>query len=323
MAGRRVLVAASGGLDSTSLVHALHARSRELELELAIGHVNHGLRGDEAEADEAFVVDLGQRLGIPVFCRRIDPRDARLRKSSRERPTLQEACRTLRYQALEEMAAEAQGDRVATAHTLDDQAETVLLRILRGTGPEGLAGIPGRSPDGRLVRPLLSLSRAEILAYAEQRGFDWREDTSNERTEYARNRLRRQWLPGLSQAFNPQLLRSLAQLAEGQRRELEWIEAAVEREAGRLWTDDGEFLRIETKDWEAIPAALARRLVRRALIRCGIGREVTRRHLDRVDAFLRSGRNGAELELPCGVRLLRSGACCRLGPIRVDAAPAC
>jgi tRNA(Ile)-lysidine synthase len=315
LAGRRVLVAVSGGLDSTALLHLLHAQAGRHRLVLSVGHVNHGLRGAESDADEAAVHALSARLGLPVRSLRADPRPRREGGPSRARPTLQEAAREARYAGLRQLAAEHGAERIATAHTADDQAETVLLRLLRGSGPDGLGGIPERSPDGVIVRPLLAVSRAELTAFAAERGLDWREDASNAKAEYARNRLRLRWLPGLAEEFNPRLLRALAGLAEAQRRDAEWIASQVEREAAsRFSTEDG-WLRIDAKDWQALPEALARRVARAALARCGAGREVSRVHLARMLAFLRTARTGKQLELPGGLRLVRERVGFRLGPL--------
>ena len=312
--GRAVLVAVSGGIDSVTLLVTLHELAEELDLKLLIGHVNHGLRGADSEADQAFVEALGARLGLPVEVARVEPVRARQGHSSRDRPTIQEAARALRYAALQEIRERRGADHLATAHTADDQAETVLLRLLRGTGPDGLAGIPERSPDGRIVRPLLGVSRAQIEHFAGERRLSWREDASNAQLDYARNRLRLRWFPGLAREFNPQLLRAIGNLAEAQRRDSEWIGARVEQEAARRFVVQGEWLVIDAKDWAALPEALSRRLAREALERCGAGRLASRVHLARMDAFLRSGRTGSAIELPGGLRLHRDRGSCRLGP---------
>ncbi len=315
LTGQSVLVAASAGLDSNALVHALLEITREKCLKVSLGHVNHGLRGDESEADQQAVFELADRLGVPAFSRRVEPEQLRVGRSSRERPTLQEAARTLRYRALREMAVEAGCRHIATAHNMNDQAETVLLRVFRGSGPDGLGGIPERSSDGVVVRPLLRVSRTEIEAYAAERGFSWREDRSNRSVAYARNRLRLRWLPGLAGDFNEQLLMAVGNLAEAQRRDSEWIGMLVEREAAARFTLEGGWLRTRAEGWDALPEGLARRLARWGLRRCGGERDATRVHLERMLGFLRTARPGTRLELPGGTRLERDRNGFRLGPI--------
>jgi tRNA(Ile)-lysidine synthase len=317
LSGRAVAVACSGGVDSVVLTHALVALADRFALRLSIAHVNHDLRGDESDGDEAFVRDLASALGVPFAAERVDPR-ARVRAapSSRARPTLQEAARRLRADALRRLATSLGADRVATAHTADDQAETVLLRLLRGSGPAGLGGIPEASPDGRIARPLLAVSRAGVLAYAQLHALGWREDPSNANDHYARSRMRHAWLPGLSRDFNPRLLRAIGDLAEAQRRESEWTFALVESEASRrfAWHEAGH-LCIDDKGWDAetTPDALARRLARLALHRLGAGREVTRAHIDRIVRFLRSARPGRSIELPMQLVLTRDVRGFRIG----------
>jgi tRNA(Ile)-lysidine synthase len=317
--GHTVLVAASAGLDSTVLADALATTAgcardaRFPALRVAIGHVHHGLRGAEADGDQEAVADLAARLGVPFAAERVDPRALEEGRSSRARPTLQEAARTLRYAALDRIAEQLGADRIATAHHADDQAETVLLRLFRGTGPDGLAGIPERSPDGRIVRPLLRVSRAEIEVYAHNRGLEWREDASNASPDYTRNRLRK-WLPRLAEDFNPRLLRAIADLAEAQRRDSEWIRAAVERETRARFASEGPWLRIDVKDWDALPDALVRRIAREALVRVGGARYVERVHLARMERFLGSALPGRHIELPGGISLVRDRSGFRLGP---------
>jgi tRNA(Ile)-lysidine synthase len=303
--GRRLLVAASAGVDSTVLAHGVHAVREELALGLVLGHVQHGLRGAEADADEAFVRSLGAALGAPVGVRRVAPRRLREGVASRQRPTLQEAARSLRRAALSELAGELGADIVATAHTLDDQAETVLLRLLRGSGPSGMGGIPERSLDGRVVRPLLGVSRAEVERFAHERGLVWREDASNRDRSYSRARLRREWLPGLGEAFNPRWLRAIGDLAEAQRRESEWIEELVTREANVRLARLGTGWRLDCTGLAALPEALVRRLLRRWLHEAGAGRDVSRRHLERMRVFLVRAETGKRLELPGGLSLER------------------
>jgi tRNA(Ile)-lysidine synthase len=312
--GRAIVVACSGGVDSVVLAHALH----DLGVPVSLAHVHHGLRGESADADEAFVAELAKRLELPFAHRRVDPR-ARIEAapSSRVRPTVQEAARRLRAEALRDAACELGADHVALAHNADDQAETVLLRLLRGTGPEGLGGIAECSPDGFFVRPMLGVARREILAHAGRQGIEWREDPSNADRRYARARLRHEWLPGLARDFNPRLLRAIGDLAEAQRRESEWISLRVEQEASRRFAQDATSgaLRIGAQGWgvDVMPDAIARRLARHALHQMGAARDVTRAHLERVVRFWREGRLGRRLELPDGLVLVRDARGFSLG----------
>lgn len=311
-----ILVAVSGGIDSTVLLHALQEIARSNGLKLSVAHVNHGLRGLDSDTDEQAVRALAAALGLRVASRRVDPERLRRDVSSRARPTPQEAARTARYAALCEMATSAGCAVVATAHTADDQAETVLLRMLRGSGPDGLAGIPERSDRGGVtaVRPMLRVSRSEVERFAAERGLVWREDRTNASDRYARNRLRHHWLPGLAKDFNPRLLRAIGDLAEAQRRDAEWIETLVTREARARFSLESGFWRIRGDDWDALPSALARRLARWGLRECGVGRDASRVHLERMLRFLRSGRRGSVIELPGGVLLERDADGFRLGP---------
>lgn len=326
--GRSVVVAVSGGVDSVVLAHALAGLARTCRLRVAVAHVHHGLRGAEADADQRFVEALAAKLGLPCLVARVDPRAARRGGTSRTRPTLQEAARALRYEALQRLADQASADVIATAHHADDQAETVLLRLFRGCGPDGLGGIAERSHDGRVVRPLLAVSRAEIERHARAHGLEWREDPSNRCADYARSRLRTRWIPGLADDFNPRLLQRIADLAEAQRRESEWIAAEVQRRVRSLrrevesapargratWSREG---------WAELPDALARRVVRALFIEAGLARDVSRRHLDRVVAFLRAGRTGTVIELPGSVQMRCQRDGFRLQRCGVRGDPAC
>ena len=304
--GRHVLVAVSGGLDSVCLFHLLVALESSWQLELSVAHVDHGLRGEAAKADARFVGDLATGLGYRFACEQVEPRALREGGSSRARPTLQEAARTLRYAALRGMASKLGADVIATAHTADDQAETVLLRLLRGCGPDGLGGIPERSQDGRVVRPVLAVTREALEGYAAERGVRFREDASNAGDDYARNRLRHHWIPQLSSNFNPRLLRTLGNLAEASRRDAEWIDEQVMAEFERRVRFADEWIELDRAGWAELPEPLARRVVKRLFERAGAGREQSRSHLLRVLAFLRRGEPaavGSVLELPLGLRL--------------------
>jgi tRNA(Ile)-lysidine synthase len=335
LGGQHVLIAVSGGVDSTVLLEGMHRVASAEGLKLSVAHINHGLRGEESDGDERFVSLRAAEMGLRFSSARVDPRSLREGGTKRARPTLQEAARTCRYRALETIAEEHAADCIATAHTLDDQAETVLMRLLRGASPSALGGIPERSREGGVVRPLLAASRAEIEAFARSEGLDWREDSSNASDAYTRNRLRRHWIPGLAEEFNPQLLRAVARLAESQRRDSEWIDELVELKAGELWGikdhDDaegrmsGRGLELVEEGWAELPEALALRLAARAMRELGAGRDISRVHLVRLWRFLAAENlyTGAELELPGGLRLIKARGVFRMGRVEVDAKGSC
>lgn len=205
-AGKGV-VGVSGGADSVALLRALLAAGREV----AVVHVHHGLRGEEADADEAFVRTLCERLGVPYECRRVEvPQSA----------GVEVAGRRARYAALAEAAERHGASWVATAHTADDQAETILHRLIRGAGLTGLRGMPAERPlplpaGGKvsLVRPLLTVRRQQVCAYLRQLGQEFREDSSNRDPRFTRNRIRNVLLP-LLESFNPRVVEALHRLGE-------------------------------------------------------------------------------------------------------------
>lgn len=235
--GTRLAVGLSGGADSVALVCALVARSAELGLVLHAAHLHHGLRGEEADGDLAFARDLAARLGLPFHEGRVDTAAAAERdaKSGKPRETIEEAARRLRYAWFRELMAKELLNGVVTAHTLDDQAETVLAKFLRGAWTEGLAGIAPKleSPEGMILRPLLGTTRAEIEAYLGELGQSWREDSSNRQVTFTRNRIRHELLP-LLEGWNPRLREHLTQIAVLARDEEAWWQAEVARIAPQV-----------------------------------------------------------------------------------------
>jgi tRNA(Ile)-lysidine synthase len=242
------LTAVSGGSDSTALWVALARLRAELGLdELVLAHLDHGLRADdEAAADRAFVEGLAARFDLPLAVERAD---ARAELAARGTGSLEAAARALRYRFFTRLARERDADRVAVAHTRDDQVETVLMRVLRGTGLRGLGGIPrsrrlsAEAPHTRVVRPLLGVGRQEARAYLSELGIAWREDPSNDDRRFLRNRLRHDVLPLLGEVANPQVDQALVRLAGQARR----ASAHLRRAAAELLAEarHGEAWRLE------------------------------------------------------------------------------
>lgn len=223
----RVLLAVSGGSDSAAMAAVLHRLIADgrLGAELVIGHVNHGLRGAASDGDAAFVEAMGERLGVRVVSRRVDVRGF----AKAQRLSIETAGRVLRIGALAEMARACGCDAVATGHHGDDQAETVVHRLMRGTGLRGLCGIrPATTLEGvRFIRPMLGLRRAEIEGYCRANGVTWREDASNRSAAFTRNRIRHRLMPALEKQM-PALAERLTALAEVCRTAQERIETTLE-----------------------------------------------------------------------------------------------
>ncbi len=202
-----VLVAVSGGADSVALLQGLHRIRESGEGRLVVAHYNHGLRGVESDADEAFVRELSQSLGIECRCQR--------HSTSTAAPRTEEAARHSRYAFLQQTAADVGARYVVTAHTADDQAETILHRILRGTGISGLTGIPRSRellPGVALLRPMLEVRRNHVAEYLNRIGQSHRDDASNDDPCYTRNRIRNSLLPTLASEFNPEVASALIRL---------------------------------------------------------------------------------------------------------------
>jgi tRNA(Ile)-lysidine synthase len=230
--GMRLAIAVSGGADSVALLRALILAAPEIGLVLSVAHVHHGLRGPDADADAGFVAALAAQHGLAFHRRDVDtPASA---KANRE--TIEEAARNLRYQYFRELLASGEADAVATAHTLDDQAETVLHKLLRGAWTEGLSGIHPKiagqkgiaEQAGPILRPFLDVRRVEIESWLRSLGQSWREDATNADTAFTRNRLRHELLPALA-AYNPQIHAQLANLATIARDEDAYWQAELAR----------------------------------------------------------------------------------------------
>jgi tRNA(Ile)-lysidine synthase len=286
--GDSVLVACSGGPDSVALLHLLLELSRDIPFSLSVAHFNHQLR-PQADADEHFVQTMTLALDLPYFAGRADVRA----EANKRGLGIEEAGRCLRYEFLERAAAEAGTGRIATGHHRDDQAETVLMRLLRGTGLTGLAGIPA-ARGGVIIRPLLDLGRDEILDYLRDRKRTWRTDDSNRDEKFLRNKIRNKLVPYLEKNFAPAVVRSLARLAAISRDEDEFLERAARTTARRaIMRKAGETF-LDAEALRKLPPAIARRVVRNFLLSLkGDLRDVS---FDDVDA-IRDMEDGAELPL--------------------------
>ncbi len=297
--GDTIIVALSGGADSTALLD-LFSRLPGSSPRLVAAHLNHCLRGPESDRDEEFVRSLAAQYRIPLECRRVDVKEY----SQRERLNLEDAGRRARIGFLSELRDSWHATAVALAHHADDQAETVLMRLLRGAGPGGLAGMPYRNGRG-FIRPLLGVTRAELAAYLTERGLAWREDASNQDTAFLRNRIRHELLPLLEQ-YNPAIRERLAATAAVLSDEHHLLDQLTKEVVDRACTEDGDAFACSVTQLAEQPPALRRRFLRLLLERlAGNLDHFSSRHIAAMEQLLNSPRPNAVLNLPQGITALR------------------
>ncbi len=315
------VVAVSGGPDSVALAIALKMCQEQgiVSGTMHVAHLNHRLRGKEADKDAGFVRRLARRLGATYHLSEQDVRAlAKARKIG-----IEEAAREARYAFFCRVAHEVGARWIAIGHTADDNVETVLQRILRGTGPAGLSGIPLRRPavprtPVEIVRPLLSATRSQVLAFLRTHKTGYRRDTTNRRLDYTRNRIRGELLPLLQARYNPQVQQAILRLSRAAAAEHEfvmehakrWLRRARPRRRGRPRREDAGFA-ADRAAFRRMPPALQPLCVRELLAEAGVGlKAMTLETYERAARFIGDGLPGRQIHLP-------SGICLRLTPSRV------
>ncbi len=315
--GNRVGVAVSGGADSVALLRLLENLRGELGVTLLVLHFDHALRGAESDADAQFVAELARDAGLEFISERVDV----AAEAGRRGWNLEDAARRLRYAFFEHVCGSGRATVIAVAHTADDQAETLLAHLIRGTGPTGLGGIYPKV--GRVIRPLLETYRRDLRAYLRERGQTWREDSTNQDTRRLRARIREQLLPLLERDFSPVIVNHLVELSRLAREEEVFWSAMVEdsfhahvrREGGTFAVSIRDLLSplplanarniqtAEPKASEANPLrALTERLIRRLYegVR-GDRRELAVAHVEQVIHLASESTSGRRVELPGGI----------------------
>ena len=305
----RVLAGVSGGADSVCLAVVL----KELGYDVAVAHVNHGLRGAESDKDEEFTKELAGTLGVPFFATKVallgpSPAASALRLSRRPLPggeaNLEAAGREARRQFFIETARLRGYTKIALAHTRNDRVETFLMNLLRGAGSEGLVSMAPVS--GNTIRPLIETGRNEVEAYLTENNQSWRTDSSNFDLGFARNRLRHAVIPELESRFNPSLIQTLARTVEILEAEDAWMRAVADQwlsEHGRK--EENDFL-IPAAELKSAPAGLVRRILRTVLRLAGSGlRDVSFGHIEAVRALLEEGKSGKFVQIPGGLQAAR------------------
>jgi len=296
--GARVLVGLSGGSDSVALARLLLDLSTHGEFTVAgLAHLNHGLRAS-AERDEAFCRQFGARVGLPIAIERADV----AAHAAGHGLSTEDAARRLRYAFLERTATAMQAACIAVGHTQDDQAETFLLKLMRGAGLTGLGGVYPRRD--RVIRPLLDVSRADLRAYLESVGEPWVDDESNEDLTIPRNRVRHRVLAELDRAAGGPTRPAIARAAAIIREDAQWLDELGRERFQAVATECGSALELDVHGLTQAPPPVRRRVLLEAMRRTANGREIGLEHVEAVLALLGGGPGGVDVP---GSRVERRG----------------
>ncbi|MEJ2098880.1 MAG: tRNA lysidine(34) synthetase TilS [Desulfobacterales bacterium] len=300
--GDAVLVGVSGGPDSVALVHILLAFAPAYSLRIAIAHLNHCLRQNESDRDEAFVTELAKRLELPIHVERQDVRRYQLRHHL----SPEEAAREVRYRFYHDIAARFGYDKIALGHQADDNAELILMGLLRGSGPEGLSGMRPVRGD-KIVRPLINVQRSQIMNYIAAKELDYIEDSSNRDLQFLRNKIRHRLIPELKAEYNPKVTVSLNRLAAILDAEHQMIENLIQPifEKAVIFEKQGS-LGLSIAELNQQPLAVKRRLIRKAILRIkGNLRRIAFVHIEAVVRLAEEGSRARILDLADRIRIRR------------------
>jgi len=300
--GDRICVAVSGGPDSVALLRLLSLLANDYSLYLVVAHLNHGLRGKESNRDEAFVQELGRSMRVPVKSKYVPVNSIKREKGG----SLEDICRKERFKFLKEILKEEGLNKIALGHNLDDQAETIVMRFLRGSGMTGMKGmLPVR--DDMYIRPLLEVTRKEILAFLKSECTGYVTDSSNLENMYLRNRIRNDLIPELQDHYNEKLVENLGRMADILRVEDDFVEGA----ADGILTDwkvpvNGDMVKIKISKLKGLHSALQRRVIKLLLERISLKRKgIGYLHIAAILDLINGERPNCFLNLPFQIRIER------------------
>lgn len=294
----KILVGVSGGADSVCLLHTLYSIRKEFEFSIGAVHINHSIRGNEANSDAEYVKELCRGLNIKLFVKKVDvPAIAK-----EEGLSLETAGRLARYRAFKELCDDYGYNKTATAHNCNDQAETVLMRIIRGTGIDGLSGIKYYRGDG-VIRPLLDVRRADIESYCKDTGLEFKMDSTNNDNSYTRNKIRNILLPLLIEEFNPNIISTLSNLSENSAMDSDFIKGYTKRLYQRINSPapSKKPVVLDVKSLNMVDDSIKIRLIRLATVDAmHRGYALDKKHIESILNLL-DKETGAKVELPEGL----------------------
>lgn len=298
--GDRVITALSGGPDSVFLIHALNKLKKNLNISLFAFHLNHGLRGEEADRDMEFCKNLCERLKIPIQTAKRDAASFAREKGL----SVEEAGHHLRYSIYRDMLTFFKADKIATGHTFDDQAETVLMRLLSGAGKKGLAGIAPVREDC-IIRPLIEVRKREILDFLERSGIEYKTDLTNLDESMMRNRIRKILIPLLKEKFNPQIEENLCRIATIFQEELTYLDETSDSLLNRFAKINGNRGVLNIEETLSLSPFIAKYLIRRFISDfSGSLRDISWEHTNNLYELLEN-RSGSSVILPGGLKAER------------------
>lgn len=301
--GDGIILALSGGADSVALFHVLLSLKDKYRLDLYCAHFNHQIRGMDAQADALFASSLCEEHGITCFIRSEDiPAIAKERKSG-----IEETARLIRYRMLFELKDKLGLQKIAVAHNLDDQAETILMRMMRGTGLFGLTGMEYQRADG-IIRPLLDIEKKDILRYCKEKEYSYRDDYTNVEEEYTRNRIRLSLIPSIERDFNPNVKHSIVRMGSLLKEDSDYLEKIAQgfyehiRQSG-----ERRSVCLDLDELQGLEAALSKRVLRLAMRDCSgniVG--IEQRHVEEILRFVQDSQVNKQIHLPNGLFVSKS-----------------